>query len=309
MTLNWKPKDKKAAICFTIDDIHPGKSTDLYEAGGDLEKGALGKVMWLLDRHPKLKVTLFTTADWRETHAFPTYKLLSKIPFLRDKFYLSKRLKKGTMSLENHPEFVRFLNNMKQTEIAYHGLYHVHKGLKIPVEFQEQSETEFDEIITEMLRIFDNSKLENVKGICPPGWNAPVELLSSLVKQDFDYIASSRDVFTPISKQALCNMSGLKNVPLIFPTLLNDNKLVHIPSNFQVNSSIDRAIEIIENEGLISIKAHIIKQVGSYVALDGVDDLYMNYLDVLFQNLEQKYGDNLWWTSMGEMAQFVKNNN
>ncbi len=37
--LNWKPKDKKAAICFTIDDIHPSKSTDLYEAGGDKEKG------------------------------------------------------------------------------------------------------------------------------------------------------------------------------------------------------------------------------------------------------------------------------
>ncbi|WP_395064880.1 DUF2334 domain-containing protein [Flavobacterium sp.] len=307
--LYWKPKDKKAAICFTIDDIHPAKSSDLYEAGGDLEKGALGKVMWLLNRHPKLSVTLFTTADWRETHAFPTRKILSKIPKLRDKFYLSKRLKKGTMSLENHPVFVDFLNQMKQTEIAYHGLYHVHKGLKIPVEFQNQTPTEFDTIITEMLRIFEASKIKNVKGICPPGWNAPKALLDTLVKHNFDYVASSRDVLTPISRDAQCNMSGLKNVPLLYPTFLNNNKIVHIPSNFQVNSSIDRAIEIIENEGLISIKAHIIKQVGSYVALDGVDDLYMNYLDVLLYSLEQKYGDALWFTSMGEIAQFVKNNN
>ena len=54
--LNWKPKNKKAAICFTIDDIHPGKSSDLYEAGGDLDKGALKHVIRLLNRHPKLKL-------------------------------------------------------------------------------------------------------------------------------------------------------------------------------------------------------------------------------------------------------------
>jgi hypothetical protein len=307
--INWKPKNKKAAICFTIDDIHPAKSTDLYEAGGDLDKGALGKVMWLLNRHPKLKVTLFTTADWREMYAFPTRRLLAKIPNLRDKFFLAKRWKKGTMSLENHPEFVSFLNQMKQTEIGYHGLYHVHKGLKIPVEFQNQSQEEFDIIITEMLRIFASSNINNIKGICPPGWNAPEALLNTLVKNKFDFVASSRDVFTPISKEAKCNMSGLKDLPLLYPTLLKENQLVHIPTNFQANSTINRAEEIIANEGLISIKAHIIKQIGSYYAIDGVDDLYMNYLDVLLTTLEHKYGDDLWWTSMGEIANFVKNNN
>lgn len=307
--INWKPKDKKAAICFTIDDIHPAKSTDLYEAGGDLDKGALGKVMWLLNRHPKLKVTLFTTADWRETHAFPTRKLLARIPSLRDKFYLAKRWKKGTMSLENHPKFVAFLNAMKQTEIGYHGLYHIHKGLKIPVEFQNQTQEEFEGIIAEMLQIFESSKIKNVKGICPPGWNAPDALLTTLVNNNFDFVASSRDIFSPISKEAKCNMSGLKDVPLLYPTLLKENQLVHIPSNFQANSTVNRAEEIIANEGLISIKAHIIKQIGSYVALDGVDDLYMNYLDVLLTTLEAKYGDDLWWTSMGEIAKFVKINN
>ncbi|WP_162126244.1 DUF2334 domain-containing protein [Flavobacterium phycosphaerae] len=254
-------------------------------------------------------VTLFTTADWRETHAFPTRKLLAKIPKVRDQFYLAKRLKKGTMSLENHPDFVVFLNGMKQTELAYHGLYHIHKGLKIPVEFQNQTREEFEKIITEMERIFDASKINYVKGICPPGWNAPEALLDTLVAHHFDYVASSRDVLTAVSKEAKCNMSGIKGVPLLYPTLLKENKIVHIPSNFQVNSTLDRAEEIIANEGLISIKAHIIKQVGSYTALDGVDDLYMNYLDVLLTLLEQKHGEDLWWTSMGEIAHFVKNNN
>ena len=78
--IDWLPKGKKAAICFTIDDIHPAKSADYYEAGGDLSKGNLGLVEWLLDRHPKLKTTLFVTADWREISGVPTRKLLASIP-------------------------------------------------------------------------------------------------------------------------------------------------------------------------------------------------------------------------------------
>jgi hypothetical protein len=98
-------------------------------------------------------------------------------------------------------------------------------------------------------------------------------------------------------------------VPLIYPTRIADNKLTHIPTNFQANSTVNRAKEIIENEGLLSVKAHIVKQVFNYIAIDGVDELYMNYLDVLFTNLEKEYGDDLWWTSMGEISDHIKNNN
>ncbi len=35
----WLPEGKRAAVCFTIDDVHPATSEDHYEAGGDLEKG------------------------------------------------------------------------------------------------------------------------------------------------------------------------------------------------------------------------------------------------------------------------------
>lgn len=307
--INWKPPGKKAAVCFTIDDIHPGKSTDYYEAGGDLEKGKLGLVKWLLDRHPQLKVTLFTTANWREISPVPTRKLLSSIPGLRDKFYLSKRLKKDTMNLERHPEFVNFLNNWDSAEIAFHGLYHVHKGLKIPVEFQNQTEKEFADIVKEMQRIFGASGIRHVKGICPPGWNAPDALLNQLVANGFDYVASARDIFTEISSEAKTNMSGIKGEPLIYPSLIKDCKLIHFPTNFQANSTVERAREILNNSGLLSIKAHIVKSVFGYVAIDGVDELYMNYLDALFTNLEDQYGDDLWWTSMGEISNYVKNNN
>src|SRR5262249_24369191 len=63
---DWLPPGKRDAVCFTIDDVHPGRSTDHYDAGGDLGKGALGLIAELLERHPQLHVTLFTTADWRE---------------------------------------------------------------------------------------------------------------------------------------------------------------------------------------------------------------------------------------------------
>jgi len=129
--IDWLPNDKKAAICFSVDDIHPAKGTEYYEAGGDLARGQLGLVLWLLNRHPKLKVTLYVTADWREISPIPTRKLLASIPKLRDKFFLAKRWEKGRMRLEKHPEFVEFLNNIERFEIAIHGLHHCHKGLKI----------------------------------------------------------------------------------------------------------------------------------------------------------------------------------
>jgi hypothetical protein len=307
--LKWKPANKKAAVCFSIDDIHPGTSNDYFEAGGDMEKGSLGEVQWLLERHQELSATLFTTADWREIHPFPTKKILSRLPILRDKFYLAPILPKGTMDLRNHPVFVNYLNNLSQFEVAYHGLYHVHKGLKIPVEFQNQSKNEFNGILTEMLKIYSESRLNHVMGICPPGWNAPPELMEILVEHGFDFINSSRDLLTPISKNATCNMSGLKDTPLIFPCMLAQDKLIHFPVNFQANSRIDRAIAILENGGLLSIKAHIINQVGSYVAIDGVNKLYMNYLDILIYEIKRRYGDKVWFTSMGEISNYIKKNN
>lgn len=300
--IDWLPEGKKAAICFSIDDIHPAKSTDYYEAGGDLEQGSLGLVMWLLNRHPKLITTLFVTADWREISPYPTRKLLASIPKIREKVYLAKRWRKGTMAINRHPEFVDFLNNMERTEIALHGLHHVHKGLRIPVEFQDQTEEEFRLIIHEMLEIFDDAKINYIKGICPPGWNAPDNLLNQLIENKILFISSVRDIFTEISKEAVNNMSGMKGVPLLYPSFIKNNQIVQIPANFHATSKMERAIQIIECSGLLSIKAHIIKKAFGWIAYDGVDEVYMNYLDMLLTHIENKYGDVIWWTSMGEIS-------
>ena len=34
LDLEWLPPGKDCAVVFSIDDIHPARSTDYYEAGG-----------------------------------------------------------------------------------------------------------------------------------------------------------------------------------------------------------------------------------------------------------------------------------
>ncbi|MEI7636293.1 MAG: DUF2334 domain-containing protein [Syntrophus sp. (in: bacteria)] len=304
MTLDWLPQGKCAAICFTIDDIHPGKSTDAYEAGGDLDSGALGHLRWLLNRHPQLHVTLFTTADWREISPKPTRSLLARVPYLREKIYLTKVLPTRTMRLSKHPEFVQYLKTLPRTEIALHGLHHIHTGLLVPVEFQNDKTIEqCKKMIIEMITIFDEAKLDYARGMNPPGWAIPNNLAQAMVDCGLIFVSSARDIRTPITYTAMTNMSGLKGVALIYPQFIHDRKLIHFTSNFQATTPIERAIEIIEHGGLLAIKGHIVKNALGHIALDGIDALYCNYLDLLLCKLEDRYGDSLWWTTMGEIAE------
>lgn len=302
---NWLPEGKQAAVCFTIDDIHPGTSQDAYEAGGDLDKGALRHVLWLLERHPDLHVTLFTTADWREISALPTRKLLARIPWLRERVYLAKTLPPGTMRLDRHPAFVQFLKDMPRTEIALHGLHHIHRGPLIPVEFQDQTAEECTAMLREAIAIFDAAGLPYARGMNPPGWNLPDGLADAMVNAGLHFVCSARDIFTPVTRDATTNMSGIKGVSLIYPERIHNGQLLHMTANFQATSPIDRALAIIEQGGLLNIKAHIVKSALGHVALDGIDALYGNYLDVLFTHLEDRFGDALWWTSVGAIADRV----
>lgn len=298
----WLPEGKQAAVCFTVDDIHPGRSTDAYEAGGDLDRGALGHVEWLLKRHPKLAVTLFTTADWRELSPFPTRRLLSAIPVLRNRIFLAQTLPAGTMRLDRHPQFVGYLKRLPRTEIGLHGLHHIHKGRRITVEFLDESAARCTQMLQEAMAIFRAVRLDPPRGMTPPGWDVPKALAAAMTDVGFRYVASARDIATPVSSHARTNMSGLKGVSLIHPELIQHGRLVHIPTNFQATSPVDRAIRVVEQGGLLSIKAHIVKTAFNYVALDGLDLLYRNYLDLLFTELDQRYGDALWWATMGEIA-------
>lgn len=301
----WLPEGKQAAICFSIDDIHPGKSSDAYEAGGDLEKGALGHVQWLLERHPQLRTTLFVTADWREIDPHITRPLLAKIPVLRDSIYLAKVRPRGAMRLGRHPEFVAYLKSLPRADIALHGLHHIHKGQQIPMEFFEKNRAECDTMLSEIIAIFREAGLPYSPGMCPPAWAYNDDLGAAMVAHGLQFVAPTRDIRTPISSNALTAMSGVQGVSLIYPEWLQGGQLLHFASNFQATSPIERAFEIVENGGLLAIKAHIIKNTCGHIMLDGMDELYRNYLDLVFSELERRYGNALWWTSMAEITAFV----
>lgn len=302
----WLPEGKQAAVVFHIDDIHPGRSIDPYEAGGDLDQGALRHVLWLLDRHPRLQVTLFTTPDWREKSPVPTRRILARIPMLRDRMFLAPIHPAGTMRLDRHPEFVAFLRSMPRTEIALHGLQHIHRGPRIPVEFQEQSAEECRTAIRRGLAIFRAAGLPTPVGMTPPGFAAPPALLRAMAAEGMSYVASARDIRTPVRPDAAASMTGLTGVPLYHPAAVENGALVHVPTNFQATSPAERAIQIVTAGGLLSIKAHIIKDALGHIALDGMDELYRNYLDMLFRELDRRWGDSLWWPTLSELSRTMK---
>lgn len=299
---DWLLPGKRAAVCFTIDDVHPGRARDAYDGGGDLGQGALGLVERLLQRHPALHVTLFTTPDWREISPVPTRSIVSRLPLLRDRLHLTALHPKGTMRLGRHPEFVRYLRSLPRTEIGLHGLHHIHPGRTVLIEFQNQGVEACKDMLRESIAIFNEAQLPFVPGMTPPGWNAPPALVQAMAELGLSFLASARDIKSPVTPGARATMSGLRGVSMLEPEWISEGRLVHLPANFQATSTKERALEIIESGGLVSIKAHIVKSAMGHIALDGVDALYMNYLDTLFCWLEDRYGEALWWTSMGEIA-------
>ena len=302
---DWLPPGKSAAVCFSIDDVHPATSQDDYETGGDLGDGALGRVENLLQRHPELNVTLFVTPDWRPRGLVARQSLLTGIPFLRDRIIWPTLHPAGKMRVDRHAAFVEYLNALPRTEIAMHGLHHLHRGPRFAVEFQEQDHNECASMLRQGQRIFRNAGLRYSGGFQPPAWNLPQPLMQALGDEAFRYVSSGRDLITPISPDAQTAMSGLRGVSLLYPQELAHNRLLHFSANFQATSTPQRAFEIIDNGGLLSIKAHIFKSGGGHTMADGLDDLYCNYLDLLFTTLRQRYGDSLWWTSMGEISERV----
>jgi hypothetical protein len=311
----WLPAHKRAAVCFSVDDIHPATSQDEFDAGGDLGRGALGRLERLIERNPRLWVTLFVTPDWRLRRLVPTRKWLSRIPLLRERIHWAPLTPKGRFRLDRHPAFVAYLNALPRAECGVHGLHHAHVGPRMAVEFQAQSRSECRAMLEEARRIFAVAGLKHVQGFAAPAWNAPPPLCQALCDADFRFITSARDLETPVTARARTAGSGLRGASLIQPTLIcfapdetptptaaSPAALVHITTNFQATSTIERALAIIECGGLLSIKAHIFKTGGGITMLDGLDEAYCDYLERIWRELDSRYGDALWWTTLGEVA-------
>jgi predicted deacetylase len=308
----WLPSGKKAAVCFSIDDVHPVGSKNGFDAGGDLGGGALGRVEQLLERHPQLRITMFVTPDWRRIELVRTRKWLTRVPLLRERIHWAPLAPNGRFRIDRFPDFVAYLNALPRTDCAVHGLHHAHPGPRLAMEFQQQSRGRCRAMVREARRLFRAAGLRHVAGFAPPAWNAPPALCGALGDEDFRFVASARDLDTPIGEGARTAGSGLRGAALIQPTWIESmptdgpaaavRRLVHFATNFQATSTIARARAIIEAGGLLFIKAHIFKSGGGITMLDGLDDDYCAYLERLWQDLDHRYGDTLWWTSLDEVA-------
>ncbi len=289
--MNWLRHSKRAAVCLSVDDVHPAPDAAT----------ALGHVQWLQERHPLLRVTLFTTPDWRTLDPYPTRKLLTRIPVLRDHLFTVRVHQRGTFRLDRHESFCALLRGWHTAEVALHGLHHVRTGLRPILEFAGRTTAECRRMLVSAMDLFRSAGLPLVPGMSPPGWLSSPELLTAMRQTGLTFVASARDLDTAITSEALANGSGITNVPLLHPQRIEPG-LVHFPTNFQATSSIDRALSILDCGGLLSIKAHLLAESGSYRALDGLTPQYRQYLDRVLCTIEDRFGDDVWWTSMGEIA-------
>jgi len=262
---------------------------------------ALAHVRWLQERHLRLRVTLFTTPDWRTLDPYPTRRFLSRVPFVRDRIFTVAVHPRGTFRLDRHEELCSLLRGWESAEVGLHGLHHVRKGTRPILEFAGRDRDGCRAVLDEAMAILDDARVPFVRGMSPPGWDAPPPLLEAMHDAGLAFVASARDLDTPISRDAVANGSGLRGVSLVRPQRIEPG-LLHFPTNFQATSPIERALAILECGGLLSIKAHLLAQSGSYRALDGLTPEYRDYLHRLFSTIEDRFGDRVWWTSMGEMA-------
>lgn len=290
----WKPDGRRAALCLAVDDVHPAPSA----------LGALDLVRWLQDRHPLLRVTLFTTPDWRAIEPHPS-RHVRHVPFLRDYVYTVPVLPRGACRLDRHPRFCDALRGWHGAEIALHGLHHVRTGTRPVAEFSRRSEAACRARLALARRLFADAGLPLAPGLSPPGWEVSASLLAALAAEGFSFVASSRDLTSPVSGDARSNGSGLRGVPMLQPCRI-DHGLLHVPTNFQATSTRDRALEILEHGGLLSMKSHLLAASGSYRALDGLTIGYRDHLHSVLSAIEDRFGESVWWTTMGEIASRTK---
>jgi hypothetical protein len=296
----WLPRGKTCALLFSIDDLHPARAADGFDAGGGLGSGVLSGLSWLLERHEQLRATLAVTPDWRPKSPLPRPEL-AVLPDA-DNLFLVDSWSDGRMRLDRHPEFVAFLKSLPRVEIVPHGLRHMQRGPRVPVEFERADYASCLSALQRAADIMQRAGFPAPRGQVPPGWAAPAPLRQAMRDLGLRFVASARDVLTPVARDAVTAMSGLCGQPLIVPGLTEEG-LVHIPTNFQATSGPDRAFAILEQGGLLSIKAHIVKSIGSYVALDALEGAYLRDLDTLLSRIEDRFGDALWWTTMEGLAE------
>jgi peptidoglycan/xylan/chitin deacetylase (PgdA/CDA1 family) len=310
-------KRRNSAIVIGIDDVHPESSKDGSDCGGDLDKGALGRLENFLQSYTKVKVTLFVT---------PCHIFLPQLPFI-ERFHKIVRAIFGNLSdqifhrffiktfeptkydIEKSEAFNLYLKSLvrkKQIEIGVHGCFHFNNIPPYSAEFKYLNKTETHKRVKIACKKLAKTGIPFVKGFAPPGWGVSRALLEVLAEEGFIYIAGSADFKSPIYLKAISNEAGIKGVSLIFPTRIYSN-LINIPRNWTPHrNDLERGLRIVQLGGLLSVHMHVENDYHGVSLKNGLTEQNLKKLGKLIDAIEDTFGDSVDFLTFSEV---IKNSN
>jgi hypothetical protein len=308
------PNNCKAALVIGIDDFHPQSSSEGKDFGGDLTGGKLDILTELIKKYPKVKITLFLTPNWilkNQYYGFSTLQQYLMKNGFKTAYNIFKRYLLRSHSIDKfnilNSNFSKWREKVRQLtkqniSIGIHGTYHMNDDPPFTSEFFNLKYEEAEERLRASLNLVRKSHIPFEMGFAPPGWGVNDELLKALKNLNFHYIAGSADFNTEVSNAAVCKGSGIKNVSLIYPSIING--LINIPRNWDIGkSNIARAVRVVENCGVLGLHGHMCDELGN-----GITEMNIRRVEELLNLLENKYHDQIWYASFGEVAYNVLNN-
>jgi len=275
----------KVFFNLNFDDVHPEKSSNIADCGGDLEDGVFGYILELIGQFPKIKVTFFVTPNWidKPEDPFPIKHIKKSL-----RVNYKNTWKDEPFRLDRHKEWCKWLNrHSKNIEVAVHGYVHhnPNHGIWHSQEFKGASYEESLQKIKNAEALFKKADLKFVKGFRPPGWGFSDGTLKALKEMKYTFIAVSP------SRSRGCkvsHLSGLKN----------------IPQNWSIREDVSKGLEMAAKCGGVYAKGHICDKYGKDYIGNGLNKERYEKIASLLEKLENDY--EVKFVTMLEMSKLLE---
>jgi peptidoglycan/xylan/chitin deacetylase (PgdA/CDA1 family) len=317
------PYAKHAAFSLAVDDIHPegSASEEGIDYGGNMDEGNFRLLNALVEKWPSLRASLFVVADWVAKPDYVVWRTLSSLDRIvsylasvsprllrsvRAAVRRSRSYRQGTfrLDLEQWVRWSRWLVSKVETsnfEVVPHGLNHYNpKHEHSSMEFVGLSLDESVRRLLEMEQIFARANIQYVRGFRPPGWGVTPELLDSLNRLGYMFLAGSADFTTAIGLNSRAAGVGLRDNDLMFPTKRAHDSFATFCANCNT-STWRRGIEILDAGGLALFQTHIAM---TAFGLEAVSEKFVKAVTQLLHHAETKYSGRIWFASLGEITRF-----
>lgn len=257
---------------LSFDDIHPESSKDGNDCGGDRDEGVFNFFFKLWKICPSLKITLFVTPNWidRANDSFPVRKLKQIFGFKYTNVWNGE-----PFLLTRHKDWCRWLNSIKNVEIALHGYSHHANSRFHSQEFQGMTYSACKRRLERSEGIFKASGLNYVRGFRPPGWGISDGLFRALGELKYDFVSLD---------SIPCKIDSLSRYKIE-----KYHGLVNVPQNWDIaHGTIAEALDIVEKHGLLMAKGHICDFYDGERIRNGLNDVTFENLCDLLKAIKSK---------------------